>query len=100
MRLGEGKALGGILRPPPGVPGHGYSRCGPLLESVHKWILTHGDTAWKPRVGTEKLIAVIVLLGLLNLHYRIGACMLYSFCGFHFIFLICFHRILQKRRLC
>lgn len=70
-----------------------------LLESVHKGTLTHGDTAWKPRVGTGKLIAVIVLLGLLNLRYRIGVCMLYSFWGFHFIFLICFHRILQKRRL-
>lgn len=46
----------------------------------------------------EASIAALVLLGLFNLCYRIGACMLYSFCGFHFIFLICFCRVLQKHR--
>lgn len=57
MRLNEGEALRGTLHPPPGLPGRGYSTCGPLITGVcPRLILTRGDTAWKSRVGTEKLL--------------------------------------------
>lgn len=57
MLLDEREALGGTLHPLPGLPGQGYSTCGPLVTGVClQLILTHGDTAWKSRVGTKKLL--------------------------------------------
>lgn len=65
---------------------------------VHQLIFIYDNTECKSREGVEQLLQLLegVLLCLLSLRYKIGTCMLYIFFIFHFIFLICFHHILQK----